>query len=172
MASVSVMSWNVWGLNSATKRSLVFKYLQRYNPHICVFQETHLIGNRILGLKRAWVGAHYHSTFSNYARGVSILVHKSLPLQIMNIRTDPGGRFVIIHVVVYTKQMVLVGLYIPLLQLCNCYMTLCKLLWVLIRRRSLYLVILTWYPHRTWIDCTQETPFLRIAELGRYLCSY
>lgn len=72
------------------------------------------LDNRILGLKRAWVGAHYHSTFSNYARGVSILIRKSLPLQIMNIRTDWGGRFVIVHAVMHSKQMVLVSLYIPL----------------------------------------------------------
>lgn len=114
MANFSIISWNVQGLNSAIKRSLIFKYLQKYNPHICVLQETHLIGIRILGLRRrAWVGAHYHVTYSNYARGVSILIRRSLPLQILDVQTDPGGRFVIIHALIYNKRLILVGLYPP-----------------------------------------------------------
>lgn len=109
MADLSVISWNVRGLNSATKRTLVFKYLQKYNPHIRIFQETHLMGTHILGLRREWVGTHFHSTYSNYAREVSILIRKSLPLQILHVRTDPGGRFVIINASLYDRGLVLVG---------------------------------------------------------------
>lgn len=113
MTNVSISSWNVRGLNSSIKRSLVFKFLQKYNPHICNFQETHLVGSRTLGLQRAWVGAQYHSTYSNYTRGVSVLVHRSLPFQLLDVRTDPGGRYVIVHALIYAKQMILVGLYLP-----------------------------------------------------------
>lgn len=111
MAELSIISWNVRGLNSATKRTLVFKYLQKYNP--CILQETHLIGRRVLGLQRAWVGVHHHSTYSNYARGVSILIRRSLPLQILDVKTDPGGRYVISNASLYDRGMVLVGLYLP-----------------------------------------------------------
>lgn len=53
------------------------------------------MGSCILGLKRAWVGAHYHAPYSNYARGVSVLVHKSLPFQFLDVKLDSGGRYVI-----------------------------------------------------------------------------
>lgn len=48
MANFTVLSWNIRGLNSAIKRSLVFKYLKNYNPQICILQETHLVGARVL----------------------------------------------------------------------------------------------------------------------------
>lgn len=51
MANFTVLSWNVRGLNSAIKRSLVLKYIQQHNPKICILQETHLVGTRILGLR-------------------------------------------------------------------------------------------------------------------------
>lgn len=73
MAKCTILSWNVQSLNSAVKRSLVFNYLRKCNPHLCILQETHLIGSRILSLKKAWVNAHYYATYSNYARGVSVL---------------------------------------------------------------------------------------------------
>lgn len=61
MLSLNTLSWNTQGLNSPNKRSLVFQFIKSHNPHICVPQETHLIGSRTLSLKNPW-GHHYHST--------------------------------------------------------------------------------------------------------------
>lgn len=79
MSPISIASWNGRGLNSAVKKSLVFKCLQKTAPHVCILQETHLVGFKILGLRKVWVRPYYHSSYSNYARGVSILVCRSLP---------------------------------------------------------------------------------------------
>ena len=92
MAECLVVSWNVRGLNSAIKRSLVLNNLKRLRPQVCVLQETHLVVSRVLSLRRAWVGAHYHAPYSNYARGVSILVHRSLPFRLLDVKLDPGGQ--------------------------------------------------------------------------------
>lgn len=113
MAQPKIVSWNVRGLNSAVKRSLVFRYLQGAAPHICILLETHLTGSRVLALRRAWVGATYHPTYSCYSWGVSVLVRKSLPFQILDVCTDPGGRYVILHASIYDKRLVLVGVYLP-----------------------------------------------------------
>lgn len=51
MSTFSILSWNTRGLNSPTKRSLVFHFIKSYNPHICILQETHLMRGRILSLK-------------------------------------------------------------------------------------------------------------------------
>lgn len=108
MAAVSVISWNVRGLNSAVKRSLVFKFLQ-----IVFLQERQLVGSRILGLKGAWVGSHYHALHSGYSRGeASILVHKSLPFQLLDIKTDTEGRYIVLHALIESIPLVLVGLYL------------------------------------------------------------
>ena len=71
------------------------------------------MGSRILSLKRAWVGAHYHATYSNYARGVSVLVHRSLPFQLLDVKLDPGGRYVLLHALISGIPIVLVGVYLP-----------------------------------------------------------
>lgn len=114
MADFTVLSWNVRGLNSAIKRSLVLKYIQQHNPKICILQETHLVGAKIMGLKKAWVCAHYHATYSNYARGVSVLVHRSLAFQLITVKTDPGGRYVIVHALIGgTPYIIIVGIYLP-----------------------------------------------------------
>lgn len=46
MASLTVVLWNVRGLNSPIKRSLMFQFLKTYSPHICVIQENLLVGKR------------------------------------------------------------------------------------------------------------------------------
>lgn len=113
MAELKVISWNVRGLNTAVKRSLVFKFLQKHQPQICILQETHLQGTKTICLNKTWVGLHYHSTFSTYARGVSILVHKTVPFRLLEVKTDKEGRYVILYANIYDKNVVLVGLYIP-----------------------------------------------------------
>lgn len=114
MANCVVVSWNVRGLNSAVNRSLVFAYLRRLRPQACILQETHLVGSCILSLKKAWVGGHYHAPYSNYARGISILVNKSLPFQILEVKLDPGGRYILLHALISEIPFVIVGIYLPL----------------------------------------------------------
>lgn len=85
MSRIKVITWNVRGKNSAFKRLIVFIFLRRFSPHICILQETHFLGSRVLGLRRA------------YARGVSILIHRSLQFQLLEVKTDPDGRYVLLH---------------------------------------------------------------------------
>lgn len=78
-------------MNSPIKRTLVFKFLKNYNPDICIFQEMHLVGGRVLGLRKPWVGHYYHSTYTSRARGVSVLIHKSLAFVLLDLKLDPEG---------------------------------------------------------------------------------
>lgn len=67
----------------------------------------------MLGLKKPWVGHHYHATYTNYARGVSILIHKSLNFEPLDMLIDPEGRYIIIHANIEALAMVIVGVYLP-----------------------------------------------------------
>lgn len=113
MPPLTVLSWNVRGLNSKIKRSLVFNFLKKYNPHICLLQETHLVGGRTLALRKPWVGAYYHSTYSSYSRGVSVLIHKSLGFTLLDLHLDPDGRYIAIHAMCDRVELLIVGIYIP-----------------------------------------------------------
>lgn len=113
MAKVSIVSWNVQGLNSAVKRSLGFNCPIRFTPLICIRQETRFLDSQVLGLNRAWVGSYYHATYSSYSTGVSVLVHRLLPFQLLSIRTNPDGRYIVMHVLIADYPLIQVGLHLP-----------------------------------------------------------
>lgn len=53
------------------------------------------------------------STYTNYSRGVSILVHKSLPFKLLTLELDPDVRLVILHAVIDRLELMGEGLYPP-----------------------------------------------------------
>lgn len=91
----------------------MFNYIKQYNPDLIILQETHLRGRKILALKRPWIGSTYHSVYSNYARGVSVLVSKNLPFQLLDLHIDQSSRYIVLHASLRGKQYVVAGLYIP-----------------------------------------------------------
>lgn len=110
---LKLISWNVRGLNSPHKQSLVFSYLKKYKPHIICLQETHLTGTMVWYLKRPWLATQYHATYSNYSQGVSILLARSLPAEILLVKTDPAGRFIILTLRIVSTIFTLVNIYVP-----------------------------------------------------------
>ena len=71
------------------------------------------MGARVLGLKKPGMGHYYHSTYTSRARGVSILIRKSLPFVLLDVKLDSEGRYVVLHATIDTLPMVLVGLLLP-----------------------------------------------------------
>lgn len=61
-ADLKLLSWNIRGLNDKIKRSLLFKFLHSHKPLILFLQENHLLGSKILALKRAWVKQCFYAT--------------------------------------------------------------------------------------------------------------
>ena len=111
--SFSILSWNVRGLNSKFKRATLFQYLKTRSPQLILLQETHLMGSKILTLKKPWVQRAIHATYSTYARGVSILIHKNFPCVIEEVRADPLGKYVILVFTLWAQRYIIVNLYIP-----------------------------------------------------------
>lgn len=104
MSELKIILWNVRGLNSKFKCSLVLQYLESLNPHIILLQETHLTGSKILSLNRNWIQRAVHSTHS-YAKGVAILIHKKLACAIKHVITDPDGRYVIVVLAIESQLL-------------------------------------------------------------------
>lgn len=82
-----------------------------YNPTILVLQETYLVGSKVLSLKMPWVQKAFHASYS--IRGVSILVHKSLPCILEAVHTDPQRRFVVLVLTIWQRRYVFAGIYVP-----------------------------------------------------------
>uniref|UniRef100_A0A803JZM0 Reverse transcriptase domain-containing protein n=1 Tax=Xenopus tropicalis TaxID=8364 RepID=A0A803JZM0_XENTR len=67
----------------------------------------------MLALKRRWVGYAFHSTYSTYSRGVSILVKRSIPFNLITLKMDYYGRFIIVHCTTANFPLIIVNLYMP-----------------------------------------------------------
>uniref|UniRef100_A0A803JSY9 Reverse transcriptase domain-containing protein n=1 Tax=Xenopus tropicalis TaxID=8364 RepID=A0A803JSY9_XENTR len=113
MTSISLCSWNVRGLNSKYKRAQLFTYVKKCSPTILLLQETHLVGSKILALKKPWVAHHFHSPFSSHARGVAILVRKNVMYETLHVCLDVQGRYVILQCKINSTPITIVNLYNP-----------------------------------------------------------
>lgn len=63
--------------------------------------------------KRAFVAHTFHSIYSNYSRGVTILIAKSLSCTIKSIATDPYGGYVIAVIQIDNAVNTFMALYVP-----------------------------------------------------------
>uniref|UniRef100_A0AAY4A9I4 Endonuclease/exonuclease/phosphatase domain-containing protein n=1 Tax=Denticeps clupeoides TaxID=299321 RepID=A0AAY4A9I4_9TELE len=55
----------------------------------------------------------YHSSFSGKARGVAILLHKTVPFVHTSVVSDPNGRFVIVTGQIHNISVALINIYAP-----------------------------------------------------------
>lgn len=87
--------------------------LKQLKTQIAFIQETHLLSSEYIPLKRRWPGQVISASFSSHARGVAILVHSSVPLQVYNTIQDTAGRSVIVQGSLLNQDINLVCLLGP-----------------------------------------------------------
>lgn len=70
---------------------------------IVFLQETHLMYNEDLKIRRRWRGKVFSVSFNSQARGVTTLVHESIPLQVNKVIKDKFVRY-LYHSRKFTKR--------------------------------------------------------------------
>lgn len=110
---IRFISWNVKGLNGPIKRARVFSHLKKLKVGLAFLQETHITAADQIRLKKNWVGQSFHSSFTTKARGVSILIHKSILFTPSKVICDPQGRFLIVPGSLFNIPIILVNAYAP-----------------------------------------------------------
>lgn len=110
MNKVIFGSYNVHGLNHPIKRKKILNQLKKLKCLIALLQETHLSGEENEKLKREWVNQVYYASYGK-RRGVTILIHKSVPFVLENVIKDPDGRYVMIVGTVGDTVMTIVNIY-------------------------------------------------------------
>ena len=107
------MSLNVRGLGNRKKRLAVFRFFHRKQADIIFIQESHsTVYNEVTWLQE-WGGPIHFSHGTNNSRGCLILIKPGLDLEIITIKKDYGGRFVIAKVTLDDKPMILMNVYFP-----------------------------------------------------------
>lgn len=67
--------------------------VKQYHPKLVFLQKTYLLSSETGCLKKRWPGQVITCSFSSYARGIVVLVHKSVPLRIQRQdRFGPRGQ--------------------------------------------------------------------------------
>lgn len=64
-------------------------------------------------MKKRWQGQVYSASYSSHARGVLILIHKTIPFQVVNSIIDPKGRYIILQGILVYEKLNLVNVYGP-----------------------------------------------------------
>lgn len=113
MSKINCLTWNIRGVNDNRKARLIHAYLIRYNIDLCLLQETHIQCRTSQKLKHNRWRDMFLSVYSNYSRGVAVLVRRGLDWREKEVYTDPEGRFVIILGYLSGTLLTLVALYGP-----------------------------------------------------------
>uniref|UniRef100_A0A3B5R0Z3 Reverse transcriptase domain-containing protein n=1 Tax=Xiphophorus maculatus TaxID=8083 RepID=A0A3B5R0Z3_XIPMA len=111
--NIKITSWNVRGIRKLNKLKQVLDRLKYLKSKIIFLQESHLIESEIHWIIKRWQGQVYHSSFTSHARGVIILIHKSITFQIIRTIKDPYGRYIIVQGHISTLKLNLINIYGP-----------------------------------------------------------
>ena len=93
---ISIISLNVNGLNTPTKRHRLAERIQEQDPYICCLQETHCRPSDTYRLKvREWKKI-FHANGNQKKAGVAILISDKIDFKIKTITRDKEGHYIMI----------------------------------------------------------------------------
>lgn len=114
MEVVNVLSLNAKGLNIPEKRRMLLQDLHHKKTDVDFIQETHFRDGRLPILKNTFFLVVYHSTSkSTKSRGVSILTSRKVPWTCVDVKADPGGRYLFLRGTIGGTGITLASLYTP-----------------------------------------------------------
>lgn len=87
--------------------------LKRLNSSMVCLQETHLSPGQTSPFSTKMFGTQFHSVFSSYSRGVSILVSTSVPFACSTSLVAPHGQYTFLFGTLDGLQCIIMNVYIP-----------------------------------------------------------
>ena len=111
---MNVITINVRGLNTPSKRKTLFHWLDTKCFTIICLQETFCTAERVKEYTSDCTGSSYHClSDSRHSRGVSILLNKSFEYTINNYHTTNDGRLILLNLVHNGQTYSIVNIYAP-----------------------------------------------------------
>ena len=107
-----LVSANVQGLRECAKRARFKQWALNQKANIIFIQESHFTADIVSSITRDfpdWYTCHSFGT--NYSRGCSIFIHKSIDFKIINSIEDENGRFILLNLEVSDNQFTLINIY-------------------------------------------------------------
>lgn len=110
---VKFYSQNVRGLNNKIKRRMVFKNFRRLKADIICLQETYCTNENERFWSAEWGARAFYANGTSNSRGVAVLFRKNSSIKVLNVDKDENGRFLIITIKLYGKEIVISNIYAP-----------------------------------------------------------
>ena len=110
---LNLISVNVRGVNSNSKRKVVIHWLKKLNADIIFLQETFSTSSSERSWKQSWNGKIIHSHGTNHSKGVAILFKDNLDVEILSCKVDDDGRYVCMNVKIQDQLVYLMNMYAP-----------------------------------------------------------
>lgn len=119
----TVISHNVQGLNIPEKRTTLLREIKRGKPHFVLLQETHFRTQQIPRLTDSIYTRAYHAT-NDFAKskGISILLSREAPFELLEQMVDPEGRFLFLKGSYAGTPITIANVYFPN----KAHLTFCK----------------------------------------------
>ena len=87
---LSIITFNVNGLNAPTKRQRLAEWIQKQDPYICGQQETHFKTKDTYRLKVKGWKKIFHANGVQKKVGVTILISYKIDFKIKAVKRDKG----------------------------------------------------------------------------------
>ena len=112
-AYMSIITFNVNGLNTPAKRHRLAGWIQKQVPYICCLQETHFTSRDTHKLKvRGWKKI-FHANGDQKKAGVAILISDKTDFKMKNILRAKEGRYIMIKGSIQEEAITILNTYAP-----------------------------------------------------------
>lgn len=113
MLNLTVISWNVGGINASNKLTSCLDILSRKRVDVALIQETHIMRHDINRLENTCFKVAAYSCAENKTKGVAILVRKKLKYHFLGKGNDLEGRTVFVNMVISGVKIAFIATYAP-----------------------------------------------------------
>lgn len=113
LSDVHMVSFNVNGIRTESKRRTIFNFLKSQKANIILLQETHSKSEDEILWSNEWGNKILFSHGSNLVKGVAIMFQKHFPVNIEYVKQDLQGRYLICDLDINGYKFLLINVYGP-----------------------------------------------------------
>ena len=113
MDNLRIATLNVRGLGDNLKRKRVFRYMKLNKIDACMLQETHCTGKFESVFSNMWGSKCIFANGTSNARGVAILLNKKLSNNVLEVRRDCNGRYILCKLQIGEYTYCITNIYAP-----------------------------------------------------------
>ena len=109
----SIITPNVNGLNSPTKRQRLAEWIQKQDHYICCLQETHLKTRETYRLKVKIWKKIFHTNGNQKKAGAAILISDKIDFEIKAMKRDKERHQIMIKGSIQEEDITIINIYAP-----------------------------------------------------------